>query len=93
MADLQSMPEAEIAVPALAGTRLGLAALRRVLEDHRAWLQQNPDGARARLQGVVLSEADLEEVNLERADLRSANFTDARMSGANLSGAVMQFAD
>ena len=93
MADLQSISEESLASPPLIGARLGLAALRRVLEAHAAWLEGRPDGLRASLQGIVLAEATLDSVNLERADLKSSNFIDARLSGANLNGAVLQYAD
>jgi len=83
----------ELARPTPVGARLSAAALKRVLEDHRAWLSGSERGLRATLNGIVLAEAMIEKLNLERADLKSANFIDARMSGINLSGAVLQYAD
>ena len=85
--------EERVDAPTPIGARLGLAALRRVIEAHRAWLESRPNGMRASLSGIVLAEADLDNVNLERADLRSANLIDARLTGAVLSGANLQFAD
>jgi len=93
MPESPSMSEECFATAPLIGARLGLAALHRVLEAHRAWLERRPGGLRASLNGVVLAEAALDKVNLERAYLKSANFIDARMSGANLSGAILHFAD
>ena len=93
MPSFDSPSEERLEAPPLIGSRLGLAALRRVLEAHRNWLDSRPDGQRASLEGIVLAEAALDQVNLERADLKAANFIDARMTGANLSGAVLEWAE
>src|ERR1035438_7201710 len=80
-----SMSEELLATSPPTGMRLGLAALRSVLEAHGAWLERRPGGRRASLSGMVLAEAALDKINLERADLKAANFIDASMSGAHLS--------
>lgn len=52
--------------------------LNKILDLHKKWLGNNPDGVRANLR-----EADLRE-----ADLRWANLGGADLSGADLSGAT-----
>ena len=42
--------------------------LDEILKKHQKWLDNDPDGGRADLQG-----ADLQEANLQRADLQGAN--------------------
>src|ERR1035438_3079260 len=68
-----SMSEELLATSPPTGMRLGLAALRSVLEAHGAWLERRPGGRRASLSGMVLAEAALDKINLERADLKAAN--------------------
>ena len=65
------------------------ADLKRVLENHRKWLNGEEDGERAdlreaNLQGANLREADLREADLWEADLRGAYLIGANLSGANL---------
>ena len=63
--------------------------LKNVLELHRKWINDEPDGKRADLRGANLwgadlREADLWRANLREADLRGANLRDANLRGANL---------
>ena len=53
--------------------------LKKVLELHKKWLNDEKGGARANLCG-----ADLREANLWGADLRGANLREANLWGANL---------
>ncbi len=53
--------------------------LNSVLEKHRKWLNNEPDGERA-----YLRRANLREVNFDGADLRVANLREANFGGANL---------
>jgi uncharacterized protein YjbI with pentapeptide repeats len=57
--------------------------LKEILKKHFAWLNDEPDGARANLTGAYLSGADLTGANLSRADLSRAD-----LSGANLDYSV-----
>ena len=52
--------------------------LQEILEKHKLWLNDEPDGERADLR-----EADLREANLSGADLSGANLSGADLSGAN----------
>ena len=47
--------------------------LDEILEKHQKWLDNEPDGERANLQGANLQEADLQGADLQRANLRWAN--------------------
>lgn len=82
--------------------------LNKILDLHKKWLGNNPDGVRANLSGADLrganlsvadlraanlSGADLREADLRGADLKWANLSGANLSGANLSGADLRWAD
>lgn len=62
--------------------------LSEVLEKHRKWLNNEPDGCRADLYN-----ADLSGANLSGADLRWADLSGANLRGANLRGADLRGAD
>ena len=62
--------------------------LNKILDLHKKWLGNNPDGVRAELR-----EADLRLANLGEADLRWANLRGANLRGANLRGADLRGAD
>ena len=62
--------------------------IRKVLENHKKWLFNEPGGIRANLY-----EADLCGANLYRADLRGANLYEADLCGANLYRADLRGAD
>ena len=66
------------------------AELQRVLNQHKAWLNEQlgysyriPDGTEAK-------QANLERADLRGVDLQSARLQYARMQGANLQGANLQ---
>ena len=71
--------------------------LDSILNKHKMWLLNDPEGERADLLGADLSGANLFRAsllganlwgaNLSRTDLRGANLSAADLSGANLSGA------
>jgi len=77
--------------------------LKAILEKHKKWLNDEPDGERANLQGVdlqgailrgaILQGAILQGANLRWADLREANLREANLRGAILQGANLQGAD
>ena len=67
--------------------------LSLILDKHKKWLNDDPDGERADLSGANLSGADLSGANLSYADLSGANLSYADLSGANLSGADLSSAD
>ena len=60
------------------------AELNKILSNHKLWLMDEPNGIRADLSGVDLSDA-----NLRGADLRYANLSGAYIEGANLYGAIL----
>ena len=62
--------------------------MKEILEKHRKWLMEEPDGARANLRG-----ADLRGANLRGADLYGADLYGADLYGANLYGADLYGAD
>ena len=67
--------------------------LNKILDLHKKWLDNNPDGVRANLRGANLSGANLSGANLSGenlrwADLSRANLGRADLRGANLSGAT-----
>ena len=55
--------------------------LEEIIEKHRKWLRNDPEGVRA-----DFSDADLQRVNLSGLDLSMANFFACDLSGANLTG-------
>ena len=59
-----------------------------ILEAHKRWLFDEPDGQRADLRW-----ADLREANLRGADLQGADLRWANLRGANLRGADLRWAD
>ena len=80
--------------------------LALILDKHKKWLNDDPDGKRANLsaadlRGANLSGADLRRADLigadlssadlRRADLRSANLRSADLRSADLSGADIDF--
>ena len=82
--------------------------LDEILEKHKKWLNDEPDGERAdlyeaglyeadlygaNLRGADLREADLRRANLREADLRRANLREADLRGADLRGADLYGAD
>lgn len=64
--------------------------LNEILEKHKKWLNDEPGGERANLQGANLRGADLRGANLWGADLWRANLQEADLRGANLQGADLQ---
>ena len=77
--------------------------LNKILDLHKKWLDNNPDGVRAdlrgadlrgaNLRGANLSGANLSGANLRWADLRGANLGRADLRGANLRGANLRGAN
>ena len=72
--------------------------LKEILDSHKKWLNDEPDGKKANLSGANLRYADLSGANLRFANLSGANLSYADLSGANLryadlSGANLSFAD
>lgn len=67
--------------------------LKKVLELHKKWLKDEPDGRRADLRFVNLRSANLRSANLSEADLSDADLRGADLSGANLSSAELSGVD
>ena len=72
--------------------------IKKVLELHKKWLNNEQGGERADLHEANLREADLREADLRGADLCGANLYRADLRGANLSwadlnGANLRWAD
>ena len=68
--------------------------LPAILERHRKWMDGDPSGERANLQGANLQGAYLRgayltDANLTDAYLTDAYLTDANLRGANLAGAYL----
>ncbi len=61
--------------------------LQEILEQHKKWLINSPEGKQANLYGANLSGANLYGANLSGANLIGANLSGANLSGANLYGA------
>ena len=62
--------------------------IKKVLDSHQKWINEEDGGERADLRG-----ADLRRANLRWADLREANLSEANLSEANLRGADLREAD
>ena len=77
--------------------------IRKMLENHKKWLFNEPGGIRANLCGANLCGVDLRGANLYKAnlyhadlreaDLRGANLREADLRGANLREADLRGAD
>ena len=67
--------------------------LKKVIELHVKWLNDESDGERANLKGANLSWANLEEANLSWANLSWANLKGANLSWANLEWANLEGAN
>ena len=70
--------------------------IKKVLELHKKWLNNEQGGERANLNEADLRWADLHRanlrwVNLSEADLRGANLNRADLRGAKLRGADLDF--
>ena len=67
--------------------------LQKVLELHKKWLNDEPDGECADLRDADLRGADLDGADLRRADLRGADLRGADLDGADLRDADLRRAD
>jgi hypothetical protein len=72
--------------------------IKKVIDDHKKWLDNKEDGKKADLSGADLREAylrgaDLREAYLRGADLSGADLSGTDLSGADLSGANLSRAD
>jgi uncharacterized protein YjbI with pentapeptide repeats len=82
--------------------------IKDILTLHMKWLNNQPDGVCANLQGIDLQDAylqgidlqdanlrgvDLQDANLRGVDLRDVDLQDANLRGANLEGANLQYAN
>ena len=65
--------------------------LALILDKHKKWLNDDPDGERADLRGANLCYANLRGANRRGANLRGANLSGADLRGADLSGANIDF--
>lgn len=63
--------------------------LKKILEQHKLWLDGDPDGKRANLYGANLRGANLCGADLCGANLREANLCGANLCGADLYGAYL----
>ena len=61
--------------------------IKKVLDSHQKWINEEDGGERADLRGVNLREANLRGAKLSRANLRGANLRWADLRGADLRGA------
>ena len=67
--------------------------LALILDKHKKWLNDDPDGKRANLSGADLRGANLIDANMRGANMRGANLSGANLSGADLSDADLSSAD
>jgi len=67
--------------------------IKKVLDLHKKWLNNEQGGERANLSGAELSEANLRGADLHWADLRGAELHWADLSEADLRGADLHWAD
>ena len=67
--------------------------LNSILNKHKMWLLNDPEGKRANLSGADLRGADLIRANLREANLRGADLSGADLMGVDLRGADLRGAD
>ena len=69
------------------GRKMDEDELKKVLTQHKLWLEGAEGGVKADLSGVDLRRADLRRADLLGANLLGADLRDANLLGANLLGA------
>lgn len=67
--------------------------LRKMLDDHKEWLENETGGKRLDLGYFDLRDADLRDEDLSEADLRGADLSEADLSSADLRYADLRGAD
>ena len=67
--------------------------IKKVLDSHQKWINEEDGGERADLHGADLRRADLSEADLRGANLRGANLCNADLCNAELHGANLRWAD
>ena len=65
--------------------------IKKVLDSHQKWINEEDGGERANLREADLREADLREADLRWADLRWADIREADLREADLRGADLDF--
>ena len=73
--------------------RISKSQLNSILEKHKLWLNNDPNGFCANLRDADLCGANLCGANLYGANLRGANLYDANLRGANLYDANLRGAN
>ena len=74
-------------------SKLKMTDIKKILEDHAAWVADNTQGKQADLSWANLRDANLRDANLSGADLSGANLRWADLSGADLSEANLRDAN
>jgi len=72
---------------------MNTSELKKILENHRKWLNREPGGIRVDLSKANLEGANLEGANLNGACLVRANLVRADLEGAILEGAILEGAN
>lgn len=72
---------------------ISIEKLHKILEQHKKWLNNDPNGVRADLSYTNLQGANLNFVDLQKANLTHANLSGTSFIGANLHEAELSFAD
>jgi uncharacterized protein YjbI with pentapeptide repeats len=67
--------------------------LKEILDKHKKWFTNEPDGQRANLEGAYLKGANLYGAYLNSANLKGANLYGAYLNSANLEGAYLEGAN
>jgi uncharacterized protein YjbI with pentapeptide repeats len=67
--------------------------LKKILEDHKLWLNDHSKGARANLRYADLSFADLRSADLRYSDLRNADLSNADLSYSDLSYSDIRYSN
>lgn len=67
--------------------------LKTILEQHKLWLDGDPQGKRAEFTEANLIGANLENIDLMHADLTGANLVGANLENAKLRMAFLNFAN
>ena len=68
-------------------------SLKKVLELHKKWLEEEKDGKRVNLSYEDLSNVDLKDIDLRYVFLRGTNLRGANLESANLKGAYLKDVD
>ena len=87
------MPTVSMCASIIHGDPVDRETLSRILNDHKAWLEDRTKGRQACLREMDLENADLSGADLSFADLSGVCLMNAKLAGTKLTGATLDGAN